>query len=1037
MLTPALKLALAVTLSLASFSLSAADAKRQLDFTKLPPPATGTIDFAKDIQPIFANHCYKCHGAEKQKGGLRLDRKAEALEGGDDGKVISVGNGAGSVLVQLVGGLDADKPMPPRTDSNEPLSRDQVAKIRAWIDAGAVWPETANAAGNATHWAFKPPIRAKPPRVQNSKWVRNPIDNFVLARLEPAKIKPSPEADRVTLIRRLSFDLLGLPPKADDVTAFLNDTTPDAYERLVERLLASPHFGERWGRQWLDLARYADSDGYEKDTARPYAYLFRDWVIDAINQDLPFDQFTIEQLAGDLLPNATKKQMIATGFHRQTLTNKEGGVDQEEFRCKATVDRANTTGATWLGLTVGCCECHSHKYDPLSQREYYSFYAFFNNTSERDLSAPTPSELEKYLPLKSEWKANVAKLKEAMAAYAQSTLLRQQMVWENSVTLPKEKWTPLTLTKLSTESGFTLKSDPDRTVQVSPKAKTKGKVRGTDVYTIEVETPTNDITGFRLEVFPDGTRKNVGLGISGNFVLSEFGVKLLEKGATNAKSLDLSSATADYWQGSSPANAAIDGNPKTGWSVSPQTNKAHVAVFDLADALHPPPGAKLIFQISHQVPENSLARFRLSATASPLPHVASLIPDDIAVALAVPRERRTQQQRAAIAKFYASEVDEGSRRLNVQMEALLAKEPKEPATKAAILAADPRTTQVHIRGDFLRKGEEVRPATFAVLNPLKPRSETPDRLDLARWLVDPANPLTARVTVNHIWKNLFGRALVSTVNDFGTRGDKPTHPELLDWLATEFPRLDWSRKQLITLIVSSATYKQSSVARPDLNEHDPNNQLLARQNRFRLEAENVRDAYLAASGLLVPTIGGPSVRPQLPADIAALGYANSVKWTESKGADKYRRGLYIFFQRTVPYPMLMTFDAPDSNVTCTRRERSNTPLQALTLLNDPVFFECAQSLGRQVANEIAPIEIKIAKAFQICLSRTPSRKEATRLKNFYDTQMALLQTTPGNAEKILGDPKSDRAGRVNADEKAALVMLSRVIMNLDEFVTRD
>jgi hypothetical protein len=685
------------------------------------------------------------------------------------------------------------------------------------------------------------------------KWVRNTIDRFVLSRLEREGLEPSPEAGRATLIRRLSFDLTGLPPSPEAVKAFVEDRSRDAYERVVDRLLGSPQFGERWGRHWLDLARYADSDGYEKDGVRPYAYLYRDWVINALNDDMPFDRFTLEQLAGDLLPGAGRAEQTATGFHRQTLTNKEGGVDQEEYRCKAVVDRVSTTGAVWLGLTVGCAECHSHKYDPVSQREFYELYAFFNNASEREVPAPRPAELADYENRKARWEAAREKLGHEIAARAKVDQTAAQLKWEESLQRTPAWWTT---------------------------------------------------------------------------------------------------------------------------------------------------------------------------------------PDPVADALNTPASDRTEDQRASLAKYYREDVDPEIVRLKKARAAQAKKEPKFPETKAAVLLeeAKPRETHIHIRGDFLRKGDAVKPGVLSVLHAFKPRGDRPDRVDLANWLMDPANPLTARVTVNRMWRHLFGRGLTPTVDDFGTRGEKPSHPELLDWLATEFRRLGWSRKAMIKTMVTSAAYRQSSEFRTELLERDPGNVLIARQGRFRLEAENVRDACLSVSGLLNPAIGGPSVRPPLPADIAAIGYANSVKWKESEGADRYRRGLYIFFQRTVPYPMLTTFDAPDSNVTCTRREQSNTPLQALTLLNDPVFFECAQALGRKLAADGAGDDrAQIRRGFQICLGRDPTGEERRRLESFLRVQRQLLESNGTNAVAIAGGGPSPDAS-VNA---ALAVTLARTLMNLDEFVTRE
>jgi mono/diheme cytochrome c family protein len=820
--------------------------------------STAKLDFGRDIQPIFLERCHSCHGPEKHKGGLRLDRKSDALAGGDSGKIIVPGKSAHSLIISNVVGLNPETVMPPK---GEQLSAEQIAKLRAWIDQGAEWPEDIAQAGakpKSDHWAFKVPQGPRVPQARSPRWVRNPVDAFVLSRLEKQAIAPAPEAGKVTLIRRLSFDLLGLPPAIDEVQRFVADKRPEAYEELVDRFLRSPHFGERWARHWLDLARYADSDGYEKDGIRPYAYLYRNWVIDAINRDLPFDQFTLEQIAGDLLPDATIPQKTATGFHRQTLTNKEGGVDQEEFRCKATVDRATTTGAIWLGLTVGCAECHSHKYDPITQKEFYQFYAFFNNTTEQDLVLDQ-QELARYNQQKERWGEENGKLKHALNSYLTNEFVAAQMRWEQSF--------PLT---------------------------------------------TNAVTG-----------------------------------STNRLT---------------PAIEAI---------------------------------------------------------------------------LRKPVEQRDTNQLAQLTKYYREQVDPVTREFDAKVAAHAKKEPKAPELKASILAENekPRPTHIHVRGDFLRKGEEVQPGTFSILHEFKPHDAKPNRLDLAKWLFDPANPLTARVTVNQIWIHLFGRGLVSTVDDFGTRGEAPSHPELLDWLATEFPRLGWSRKALIRLIVTSATYRQSSAIRSELLERDPNNVLLARQNRYRLEAEVVRDSFLACSGLLAPRIGGPSIRPPLPPDITAVAYANSIKWNESQGADRYRRGLYIFLQRTIPYPMLMTFDAPDSHVTCTRRERSNTPLQALTLLNDNVFFECAQTLGKKMGAERVTDPLQQAtRIFQICLSRSPTEDESDRLRQFWKEQHRLAEANPDNVAKIVGVPKPASA---NVVDTATLVALARTVMNLDEFVTRE
>ncbi len=819
-------------------------------------PAAAAVDFRRDIQPILTRACLGCHGGAKHKGGLRLDSGPNLRKGGDSGAVVKPGDAAHSRLFQLVAGLDPDLKMPPKGDR---LSKAEVSRLRAWIDQGASWPKdlvltTAAPGSSRTHWAYQAIRRPAVPAVAHPEWVRNPIDVFVLARLEKEKLTPSGEADRVTLIRRLSLDLLGLPPTPSEVDAFLHDARPDAYERLVDRLLASPHYGERWGRHWLDLARYADSDGFEKDTGRPYAWRYRSWVIDALNRDLPFDQFTIEQLAGDLLPHATLDQKIATGFHRNTLTNREGGVDREQFRVEQVVDRVNTTAKVFLGTTLGCAQCHDHKYDPFSQREYYQMFAFFNSDVEVDLPAPLESEQEAYARKKAAFDRKAAQLRAALADYQKNQLPANQQKWEDAL-------------------------------------------------------------------------------------------KLAELRAQ-------------------PANLR-------------------------------------------------------------------------SILLIEPAKRTTAQQKELSA--YYAKIDP---KLTQLKKALTAHQKAAPTlSKAQTLALGPtRPTHVLIRGDFLRPGAAVEPGTPAVLPPLKidpgahtPRS--PNRLDLARWLVDPANPLTARVITNWTWEHYFGRGLVATLEDFGTQGEKPSHPELLDYLASELVRQHWSMKALHRLIVTSATYRQASQERPELAARDPLNILLARQSRQRVEAEVVRDLALACSGLLTRTIGGPSVRPPQPAGISDLTYAGSAHWVESTGPGRYRRGLYTWFQRTSPYPMLLTFDAPDSNVCVVRRERSNTPLQALTLLNDTVFVECAQALGRRIVTEQpgGPAD-RIRYAFRLCLAREPSRAEVDRLEQLFEELLQTCRARPAEAAKLAG--KRPAAG-TSAAETAAWVALARAIMNLDEFVTRE
>ena len=628
--------------------------------------------------------------------------------------------------------------------------------------------------------------RPDPPKVRNRVWSQNAIDRFILAKLEDEGTSPSPQADRNTLIRRVSLDLIGLPPTPAEAAAFAADKRPDAYERLLDRLLASPHYGEKWARTWLDLAHYADSDGYEKDLVRPWAWRYRQWVLEALNRDMPYDQFTIEQLAGDLLPGATVEQNVATGFLRNTLTNREAGVDRMEARFEQIVSRTNTVGAVWLGLTVGCAQCHNHKFDPIPQKDYYRLFAFMNGTEEDDIEAPLPGELDPYLRAKPEYDRQ-----------------RNEILAENHVPELQAKWEP----------------------RIQQAFREQGKDLEWDFAVTEIRAAF------------DGADKFL----------------------------------RGYW-----------------------TNRTKRQADNLIDYFlsHRGPDLERDKQVSEQFKQ---AREKLAALKKTLPEIALA-----------------------------------------------------PAVHTDPVAVE---THLHVGGDYQALGEAVEPGTLSVLPPMQAPTQAmnkPDRLALATWIVSRDNPLTARVAVNRMWQDFFGSGLVRSSEDFGAQGEKPSHPELLDWLACEFEDRGWSMKRMHKLIVMSAAYRQSSAVRKDLEARDPGNALLARQSRLRLPAELIRDEALSVSGLLNPAIGGKSVRPPQPAGVAELGYANNVKWVESKGADRYRRGMYIHFQRTTPYPMLMNFDEPDSNTSCTRRRRSNTPLQSLNLLNDPVFFEAAQALAARV-----------------------------------------------------------------------------------------
>ncbi|HWA97880.1 MAG TPA: PSD1 and planctomycete cytochrome C domain-containing protein [Pirellulales bacterium] len=1004
------------------------------------------VDFTRDIRPLLAKRCYSCHGAEQAEASLRLDRKTDALRGGNSGPAFVPGHSDQSRLVSYVAGTsDDDMVMPPE---GERLSTTEVAMIRSWIDQGAAWPEEKSEGRKSNHWSFQPIKPTAPPKVAHSKQVRNAIDRFVLAKLEAAGLEPSPEADRTTLLRRVTLDLTGLPPTPQEVDDFIADRSPKAYERVVDRLLASPHYGERWARHWLDLARYADSDGYEKDTGRPNAWRYRQWVIESLNRDLPFDEFTIEQLAGDLLPNATTEQLVATGFHRNTLTNKEGGVDQEQFRVAATIDRVNTTGTVWLGLTVGCAQCHTHKYDPILQREYYGLFAFYNSLDETQTPAPLADQVADYKAAKAKFDAEHARLVAKVKEYESKSLPKQLAAWEKQLgTIERTVWTTLepSALKFSPGPNVTLKHVGSGVIEVGNDNPETG------TYIVTAPTRRKRITALRLEVLADPSLPGHGPGRApnGNFVLSELRLQAtpLERGKSQIaagakpKAVTIRSATSDVAQTGFPLAHAFDGDAKTGWAIAPATGRDHVAVFELAKPIETADGVELSITFEQQYRgQTTLGRFRLSIADGDTPIWAQGIGPNVVDALATPAAARTSADRKLIVDYFRKLDPELTKR-DAAVVAHAKQAPIDPAT--TVLAqtlrerSPGRETHILVRGDFLRPGARVEPHTLEALNPLKPADPSkPTRLDLARWLVDPKNPLTARVTINRIWSHYFGRGIVATVDDFGTQGEKPSHPELLDWLAHEFQRQGWSLKALHRLIVTSATYRQSSKYRHDLAEHDPLNTLLARQRRLRVEAEVVRDVSLAASGLLDPRVGGPSVRPRQPADIAALTYASGSKWVDSSGADLYRRGLYTWFQRTSPYPMLMTFDAPDSNVTCARRERSNTPLQALTLLNDPAFFECAQSMARRVLREAPSAhDARLRYALKLCVGRNPNEEELATLGALFDEQRTMLASNAEATKDLLGNqPTLDGT---TTEELAAWTMVARTLLNLDEFIVRE
>jgi hypothetical protein len=1020
-----------VLLTISLFALSACPRVARAE-----EESNDTRFFRERIEPVLHKHCFQCHSAKADsvKGGLRLDTSSLLRRGGESGAVIVAGNPGKSLLLSALkyDGLE----MPP----DKKLPQQILADFEKWILAGAVDPR-GDSDNAKQHWAFQPIRRPVPPQV-DSAWPRNEIDQFILARLHRKKVNPSPDAERATLLRRLYLDLTGLPPTPADVAAFLSNSKQTAYEEVVDRLLASPHYGERWGRHWLDMARYADSNGYEADRPRPHAWRWRDWVINVLNNDMPFDQFTIEQLAGDLLPKPTLEQLVATGFHRNTLVNTEGGVDREEDRVKRTVDRTNTLGKVWLGLTLGCSHCHSHKYDLISQHEYFSMYAFFNNLSEPDIPVPTQDELAQHELKMLTFEQDHQKYLDAIASYRSAGLSK----WEASLPTNDVVWTILNPDSLDVKmTNMSLTLEDDLSVFAA------GENDRQATYTIVARTSLNNVTAVRLEVFADERipKGGPGLASNGNFVLTSLRVYVKPTSDTDPESkgqyIPLKTARADFSQGNRQVTSVLGDDPTDGWAIYPQVDKDHTAVFELSKDIRrgKNEGDELIvtIELDHQLEQyHNIGRFRLALTNADRPIPDELPEIALTDVLKTPPDKRTGRDMLRLFRFYDYHEKELDRLISAEAEHRQQQpKPMETTIKAQTIAESRgrRDTRVHERGDFLSQGDLVQPGTPGVFPPLNARGKMPDRLDLAHWLVGDTNPLTARVTVNRVWQQYFGRGLVATGDDFGTQGDRPSHPQLLDWLANRFREDGWSLKKLHKLIVTSATYRQSSHVRPELLERDPYNTWLARQHRLRVEAEIVRDLALSVSGLLNPEIGGRSVRPPQPADLASLGFQGNVKWPVSKGRDRYRRGLYTFFQRTVPYPMLVDFDAPDSNTSCTRRERSMSPLQALTLWNDPVFVECAQALGRRIIAESPTSQStdRLRYAVRLTMSREAKAPELKTLALYYQKQKERFGVNSDVAKSFVGEGQVPNHS--THAELAAWVSVARLLTNLDEFITRE
>jgi mono/diheme cytochrome c family protein len=1059
------------------------------------------VDFATRILPVIEARCVRCHGEARQKAGLRLDTRAAALAGSAFGAtpVLVPGDAESSVLWQRIAHEDEEERMPPSGDG---LTAEELDAFRQWIDAGAPWPdELAGDAEIEKHWAYVAPVPPElPATAADDPWVASPLDAFVSAGR--GDLPPAPPAEPATLLRRVSLDLTGLPPTPEQVLAFEADPSEGAYLQHVERLLASPHYGEHQAAAWLDQARYADSHGYEKDDRRTM-WRWRDWVIEAFNADKPFDEFTVEQLAGDLLPDPTLEQLIATGFHRNTMVNNEGGADPEEFRVAAVTDRVDTTATVWLGSSLGCARCHDHKYDPFKQREYYELYAFFNqsedvgNSDAPRIDAPTPELAYEHERITAE----IARLEVELAT--QTPQLDAELDAWMAERGRGVHWMPLRPDATGSEQGSRLAVLDDHSVLAF------GDLPGSDTYEVAAHLPAGParFTGLRLEVLTDESLPGGGPGRPShqNFVLSELSVTWSGAGGgegsstgAGAQALPLASAVADFHQVGEPewpAADVIDGDRGTGWAIAGGTGSPHQIVFAFAEPLRLDASGELQVRMEQAYGSGHLiGRFRLSLTTEDVSGPGGLVPPDVERALArlgtsgrtglrsddkhggergigtneqsghdpadasgkgLGGERADEpgDERALVEDWFRGRAPSLAETRAQRAEIFL---PRLPTALVMRDRDEPRETHVLERGSFLSPGEPVSPDVPAVLRNASPDGGTGvelppgggTRLDLARWLVSPRNPLTARVTVNRMWARLFGTGLVATEDDFGSQGEPPSHPELLDWLACEFQR-SWSVKSLLRTVVTSSTYRQSSAASPEAWRDDPYNRLLARGPRLRVSGEGVRDVSLAASGLLFRKVGGPSVFPPQPAGTWAMTYSSD-RWNESQGPDRYRRGMYTFWRRTAPYPTFQLFDAPSRELACTRRDRTNTPLQALATLNDPAFVECAVALAgrlledadQNVSSEAAADPeprrqadlARIEHGYRLCVARAPTPSEAEVLLALVTEQRAAFAQDPEQAFALV--PMTSDAPGLDTVELATWTVVANVLLNLDETLTK-
>jgi hypothetical protein len=1033
-----------------------------------PASAESTIDFARDIRPLLSDACFACHGPDEQhrQADLRLDQS--------DNHAIEPGDAKASELMARILSDDPDLLMPP-PHVGQPLSPAAIELFRRWIDQGARY---------ADHWAFTLPAKPELPKIKNDSWPQTPIDAFVLAKLEQEGILPSAPAERAALLRRLYLDLIGLPPTPDEVNDFIADQSPTAYQQVVERLLDSVHFGERWGRAWLDGARYADSDGFEKDKPR-FVWFYRDWVVRALNADMPYNDFIVKQVAGDLLPTPMQDDLVATGFLRNSMINEEGGVDPEQFRMEAMFDRVDAIGKSVLGLTIQCAQCHSHKYDPISHEDYYALFAFINNCDEACITVYTPEEQQQrestlaavdavfreYFDQSNDWLARLSK-------------------WEvQAKEAHVSQWMPVEIDFIAeTIGGQKFLRQDDGSYLAAGYAPTKSGPTGEMI----VES-LDKITAIRIEMLCDPNLPHGGTGrsVDGTWALSEVELSIVkqdESGKEVWEKLPWASAAAtvqlpktplgpQYFDKSKterslgPVEMAIDGDAATAWHGDRGTgrrNDPQTAMFVLAEPLqtaqgpsHEKPDEPIRLRIklsqmhggwnSDDNQTHNLGRFRVSVTSSDQPAIEPL-PPRVMQAIDVPlHERNKDENRAVASAYFASQSD-----LQSYAERIEAAWQGHPAGSSQLVLAErqtPRLTHRLERGDFLSPKEVIAPAIPAALrgqagetgdqvadktaDPARDRSQPLNRLDFAQWLASDSNPTTARAIVNRIWQEYFGTGLTATSDDLGLQGEPPTHPELLDYLSFDLMNNGWNLKRLHRQIVLSSTYQQDASSTPERLQIDPHNRLLARGPRFRVTAEMVRDIALAASGLLNKSVGGPHVYPPAPEFLFVPPASYGPKtWASSGDGEQFRRALYTFRFRSVPYPVLQTFDAPNGDVSCVRRSLSNTPLQALATLNEPMFLDCARELARQALaldDDTAAIDF----VFVSCTSRSPDPAERAVLQELLDQQRQRFSTEPEIAEQLIGANADIPTSSSEAiKQHAAWTMLCRVVLNLDEAITK-